>query len=125
MSQDVDASKSSNISKGQDVASVGLIGAWLTSIIGSYVTDTSMQKNLILGVPFFSVCITEVFKWFWGIIGPQNADKIKLRCLLKKKQKAIENELKNNNLSETHKKKLLKELEVVSLDRINSFNHKN
>jgi hypothetical protein len=47
-----------------------------------------------------------------------------LELVLNKKQKVIENELKKPNLSETHKKKLHKELEAVSLDRINSYDHK-
>jgi hypothetical protein len=124
MSQGLDSGKSPIINKGQNVASVGFVGACFISIIESFVPDAPLQKNLILGVPFFSICITEAVKWFWGVIGPENADKIKLRLLLNKKQKLIENELKKPNISEAHKKKLQKVLEAASLDRINSYDHK-
>lgn len=127
MSQGLDSSKSSKTRKVQDGASVSFIGAWLISSIQSLPTDTldsSWQKNLILGVPCFSICIVEIAKWFWAFVSPESAEKIKLHRSLDKKQKQIEKDLKNPHFPETHKKKLQKELEAVSLDRINSYDRK-
>jgi hypothetical protein len=123
MSSDAEVNNTADTGRGKDIASVGIIGVCLPTIIEKFITDASWQKMLILCVPFFSICITEIFKWLLGAFGPQNAEKIRSRRLLDQKQKIIEIELIKPNISENHKEELNKQLEGISLARINSFDN--
>lgn len=113
--------KSSNLKKGTSLVSItGLIGAWLTAFISWKYQDQELINNLLLGVPFFSICLAESLIWGWLFLKPESVAMLSYRSRLKKTKIIIEGEMKNPLTSDKFKKKLQQKYEKTCDDLINS-----